>query len=76
MPFEKHLSEQAKNKRMMETPFQHIQSVAKVREEIFGSPGNPGNPGIVKPGDWERLDKAERKADIARELFRNGTLER
>lgn len=73
MSFDKYLSEQAKRKRVVETPFQDTVAVAKIRDEMFGSPGKPG---VIKPGDWERLDKAERKATIARELFRNGTFDK
>jgi hypothetical protein len=73
MAFEKYLSEQGKRKATMRTPFQDTVAVAKIRDEMFGKPGRVGE---IQPGDWARLDEAERRADVASELFRNGTFEK
>lgn len=69
----KYMSEQAKRKVTMRTPFQDTVAVSKIRDEMFGRPGRVGE---INPADWKRLDEAERRANVANELFRNGTFEK
>lgn len=73
MAFDDYLSDQGKSKSMWRTPFQDTVEVSRIRKEMFDGPGCCTMP---KEGDWERLRNAERKAEIAEQLFRNGTYER